>query len=326
MKILIYGAGVLGSVYGGYLHSSGEDVTFLARGKRYRDLMSHALVLHNAASNDWSYFHVATIERLDMNEAFDYILVFVRGQQVAEVLSSLANYPHPATILVMSASVNGYQQWSELVGPDRLLVGFAGVGGRLEGHVVHFRIASPALQRTLVGEIDGSKSFRVRQLVAIFKRAGFPAAVSPDILAWQQCHLALVCPLAQALYIAGTGEALSKDPALLRLCLSAIREGVQALRSLRVHISPFELRFLEWAPESLLIKNLQRFTASEAFRDLVEAHAWAAPEEMRLLSGEFRQLASRSPASTPAMDTLRQAADLVIDHRGSETSVGPLVA
>lgn len=326
MKILIYGTGTLGSVYGGYLHSSGQDVTFLARGGRYRDLMSHALVLHNAASNEWSYFHVATIDRLDMNEAFDLVLVCVRRQQVTEVLSNLSTYPHPAAILVMSANATGYQQWSVLVGPDRLLVGYAGVGGRLDGHVVHFRTASRALQRTLVGEIDGAKSARVRQVVAMFKRAGFPATVSPDILAWQQCHIAWVCPLAQALYVAGTGKALSQDSALLRLLLSAMREGVRALRTLQVHISPVELRFLDLAPERLLIRNLQRFAASGAFRDLVEAHAWAAPEEMRLLAEEFGQLASRSSIPTPAMDTLRQAADFVLGRRTLDSSVGPLVA
>jgi len=326
MKILIYGAGVLGSLYGGYLHYSGQDVTLLARGRRYQDLMSHGLVLHDVSSNEWIYFHVPSIDALDLNEAFDVILVFVRRQQVNEVLSNLAAYRHPATILVMSANPSGYEPWGELVGRDRLLVGYAGAGGRREGHVVHYRIVSPALQRTLVGEIDGARSARVRRLVSIFKSAGFPSAVSADILALQRCHIAWVCTLANALYVAGTGKALAQDGVLLRLLLQAMREGVRALRSLGVQISPFELRLLEWVPGTLLIRNLQKFANSAAFSDFVEAHAWAAPEEMRLLSDEFRRLVACSTAESPAIDALRQAADFVVDQHNSQAPIGPLVA
>ncbi len=40
MKILVYGAGNIGSLYAALLKESGQDVSILARGKRLADLHS----------------------------------------------------------------------------------------------------------------------------------------------------------------------------------------------------------------------------------------------------------------------------------------------
>jgi ketopantoate reductase len=40
MKLLIYGTGVLGSLYAARLHAAGHTVTLLARGQRLVDLLA----------------------------------------------------------------------------------------------------------------------------------------------------------------------------------------------------------------------------------------------------------------------------------------------
>jgi 2-dehydropantoate 2-reductase len=45
MKILVYGAGVLGSLYAARLADSGNDVTILARGQRLIDIRANGIVL-----------------------------------------------------------------------------------------------------------------------------------------------------------------------------------------------------------------------------------------------------------------------------------------
>ena len=46
MRILVLGAGVIGSVYAGKLLQAGHEVVLLARGRRLADLQSHGLLLH----------------------------------------------------------------------------------------------------------------------------------------------------------------------------------------------------------------------------------------------------------------------------------------
>ncbi len=326
MKMLIYGAGVMGSLYGGVLHYSGQDVTILARGRRFNDLTTSGIVLHDVESNDWMYFRVPTVDRLDPYEKFDVIVVLVQRQQLSQVLPTLQAYRHPATILVMSPNAIGYEEWTQQIGRERLLIGHAGAGGRIEGYVVHYRIASPHFQRTMIGDVDGSNGFRVRQVASILKKAGFPLAVSSDMLAWHRCHLAWVCPLAQAVRIAGNGKALAEDEALLLLLIRAMEEGIRVLHSLEVRILPFELRLLKWLPERVLVRNMQRFAQSAPFRELVEAHPFAAPGEMRFLADEFRQFASESPLDTPAMNELSQAATVIYKRADQGILGGRLVA
>lgn len=44
-RILVVGAGVIGSIYGGRLAENGAEVTFLARGKRLEELRTMGLRL-----------------------------------------------------------------------------------------------------------------------------------------------------------------------------------------------------------------------------------------------------------------------------------------
>ncbi len=44
MKVLVFGAGVLGSLYAALLHEAGSDVTPVARGSRYEELSKCGVV------------------------------------------------------------------------------------------------------------------------------------------------------------------------------------------------------------------------------------------------------------------------------------------
>ena len=48
LRILVLGAGVIGSVYAGKLLQAGHDVVLLARGPRLVDLQTHGLILEDA--------------------------------------------------------------------------------------------------------------------------------------------------------------------------------------------------------------------------------------------------------------------------------------
>jgi len=52
VRILVLGAGVIGSVYAGKLLEAGHEVVLLARGSRLADLQSHGLLLEDAESGN----------------------------------------------------------------------------------------------------------------------------------------------------------------------------------------------------------------------------------------------------------------------------------
>jgi len=52
MRILIYGADVIGSIFAAKLSLSGQDVTVLARGKRFEEISSQGVVIYNPKTNN----------------------------------------------------------------------------------------------------------------------------------------------------------------------------------------------------------------------------------------------------------------------------------
>ena len=61
MRILVLGAGVIGSVYAGRLLEAGHDVVLLARGPRLVDLQTHGLILQDAESGNRSVLPVRSV-------------------------------------------------------------------------------------------------------------------------------------------------------------------------------------------------------------------------------------------------------------------------
>ena len=52
MKILFYGAGVLGSLYAARLQETGQEVSILARGQRLADIREYGIVLEDSETRN----------------------------------------------------------------------------------------------------------------------------------------------------------------------------------------------------------------------------------------------------------------------------------
>ena len=305
-KILFFGAGVLGSLYAARLKQSGQDVTLLARDTRLKDIKQHGIILEHALSGKKEVVTVPVVEHLHENDAYDLIVVLVRKDQVASVLPILASHKATPNILFMVNNPSGYAAWIDAVGIDRLVLGFAGAGGTLVGHVVRYTVVSSLLQPTTFGELNGSTSLRLKEIMRVFRGAGFPTAFTSNMDAWQKTHVAWVSPLANALYMVNCdNHVLARSPHLVRLAVRAVREGFSVLRKLGIAVTPTKFRMWEWIPESLLVHCLTLWANTSHFRTVAVEHTVSATDEMRQLAEEFRTLTVSASIATPAIDELR---------------------
>lgn len=62
MNILIYGAGVLGSLYAARLKESGHNVSILARGQRLDDLRKHGIVIEDPIAGKSMVTYVEVVD------------------------------------------------------------------------------------------------------------------------------------------------------------------------------------------------------------------------------------------------------------------------
>jgi len=305
MRILVYGAGVIGSLYAARLRETGHDVVVLARGSRYTALLEHGIQLQHAITGERRTTRVSVIDVLRPGDAFDLALVAVRRNDVDAVLPVLAATTAIQTVLFMVHNASGYERWSEAVGRERLLVGFPGAGGTLDGATVTYVTVPGLVQPTTFGEPDGAVSGRLRAVAATFRGSGFSVAITKNMDAWQKTHVAWVTAVANALYMAnGDPRQLARTPEALHLLVRSVREGFRVLKTLGIPVTPVRLRAWEVIPAWLLTFVLGRIATTRWFEVVVVRHANAARDEMRLLATDFNGLARQASIPTPATDTL----------------------
>jgi len=307
MRILIYGAGVIGSVYAAYLHAGGQDVSLLARGQRLVDIRAHGLLVEAASSGERIDADVPAVERLEPEDVYDLVLVAVQRGQIAGVLPSLAANRKTPNIVFLGNNAGGPGPLVTALGEERVLMGFPDIGGYFEGSRARFagqdgEAGPPGIT---LGELDGSASPRLKKIVQAFSDAGMPVAVEANIDAWLKGHVALVVPILFGLYRHDLdNQALARDRGTLRLVARAIREGLAALRELGTPITPFRLRTISWLPGFVTVAILSKIISSDFAKVAFAGHATAAAEEFELLLEELRALTSRAGLATPALDEL----------------------
>ena len=215
MRILILGAGVIGSVYAAKLLQAGHEVVLLARGRRLTDLRTGGLVLQDAGSGERTVLPVRCVSEVGAGDRFDLVVVPVRAEQLLGTLPLLAAMTDGSDVLFFGNPADHRAALVAGLG-SRALFGFPAAGGTRDGPVVRYVLISQ--QKTMLGEPDGSPTVRVRRLQRVLSGAGFATTISADIGGWLLGHAAFVVPIAFALYrMGGDATHLAADHAVLRL-------------------------------------------------------------------------------------------------------------
>jgi 2-dehydropantoate 2-reductase len=304
LRILVIGAGVIGSVYAASLQAAGYPVTLLARGQHAADLRASGLVLQDASTGQSTTSHVQIVERLIPEESYDLALVCVRLDQVAATVLDLAANQHIPTLVFFLNNPTGTQLLVEQLGSQRVVLGFPGIGGTREGTRVRYvRIRQ---QPTTLGEVDGKMTARLRRLSAMLEQAGFPTAISRSMDGWLKTHAVFVSSVSAALALEeGDSVRLGQHRATVALMISAIREGFAALQSLGVRVTPFNLQVIfRWMPRWFAIRYWQRALQTSVGTLAIAPHANAAREEMGQVAREILVFLEPSPVPVPTLKRL----------------------
>jgi 2-dehydropantoate 2-reductase len=281
VKLLVYGAGVLGSQLAARLHEAGHDISLLARGERLAFLRLHGVQLAEEDSSTVRRVPVPVVER--PAGGYDLIAVVVRAHQVDAVLESLAGVEGDVLFLLNWAA--GAEPLGSVIGHERVLLGFPTSGGTMDGDVVRYRATTlmTGLVAMPIGEPDGRATPRLERIVREFRTVGINAKAEPRMDAWLKTHAAFEVPLGQAVHAAGGPVALADDPAAVRRMIRVMRQKLAALPTPPV---PRGFGALRTLPEGLLVAVLRRFLRSTAVA--------------------YSGLDSSSPATTAELDRLAE--------------------
>jgi 2-dehydropantoate 2-reductase len=305
MKILVYGAGTLGSLCAARLQQAGWEVTLLGRGQRLAELREHGVVLEEYFTKEREAAPVPVVEALGPDDAYDWVIVIVGRAQAPTVLPALAANHVTPNVLFMGNWAAGPEELTRALGRERVLLGFVMAAGTRLGHVVSYS-QGPAGKpgECPIGELDGQLSDRLRQIVAIFEKAGMPVSIQTNIDAYLKYHAALVWPLYAGLYLADLDLGrLAKTRDAQLLVGRAWRECFKVLAAHGLPVTPRALALFRWMPEPLLVRIAPKRLTSPGM-GLGFAHAHGALAEFQALGEDLYALARQTKLATPNLDRL----------------------
>ncbi len=280
MRILIFGAGVIGSLYGALLAAAGHDVSVYARGLRLESLKRDGLQYKYKGKIKTAPIKV--LSTIEPDDRYDFIFLTVRENQLHMALEELRKNSSP-TVVTMVNSLETYDRWEAICGAGRIIPAFPGAGGGFDGSVLDAALTPRLIQPTTFGKTDG----RERALARVFRRAKIPYQVVADMHAWQLCHLAMVVPIADAYYEADDPENAGRDAALMRKTAKQIRDNLGAIAARKIRLSPGKMQAFRLLPVPL-VGWILGFVFRSSFGDrFMYRHSMKAPDEMRQLHEQF---------------------------------------
>lgn len=299
MRILVFGAGVIGRAFAARLGQAGHDVTVLARSRTATALRAHGIGV--MVGDQVRRVPVTVTEDATRGGPYDLALVALRLDVLESELVTIAAIPTPVVAFLQHLGDLG-PRVAALLG-DRAVVAFPGLGGYLDPDgVLHHKVVGFGQPTTI--DATAAHAAMVREVI---DSARLPTTLEPDMRSWLATHTVFIAGIGAAILACGGVQPLAQDRAALNRMISAVRAGFRSLQrqGYRIRPAPVGLLFLR-APRVVVRHYWQRQLVGELGRVAMEPHA------LRTRGSEFRLIC-------------RQALDL-LDDTGPRDPFRDLVA
>jgi 2-dehydropantoate 2-reductase len=201
MRILIYGAGAVGSYLGGILAAAGRDVTLVARGAHHDALAARGIRMEGPKSGRPEPIKVKVCRPGEEKPPYDLVFVGLKSHQIED------NAAHMAGLLARDGTIvfaqNGINWWyfekldSPLKGTSLRSLDPRGVIKRtfpvdaVIGGIInkpselvapgHIRLVDQPADRLILGELDNRMTPRLKEITSMVEAAGWTTVASDNV-------------------------------------------------------------------------------------------------------------------------------------------------
>jgi 2-dehydropantoate 2-reductase len=234
MKTVIMGAGAMGSLFGGFLSISGQEVWLVDVWKEHIDtICSKGLAIEERGKIQAISVH-ATSEVTSIGKA-DLVLFFVKTYHTEKaVTDALVLQKEDTLFLTLQNGLGNEETICKHVDPQNVILGVTGQGATLlgPGHIRH-----AGWGKTYMGELDGKVTDRINQVVQMFCKAGIETDISTRIhdLVWEKLFVNVGINALAAMTGLKNGQLLDY-PETLRLLESLIFEAIEVAKKRGIQI------------------------------------------------------------------------------------------
>ena len=303
MKILVFGAGVLGCNLARNMFRAGKDVTLLARGSWAEQIEKNGLRIKDTFSPRVSVSRIPVVTELRPEDRYDVIFVVTRYTQLGAVVETLRANRTENTVFVGN-NVRARETAAAL--PEKnVMFAFA----LSAGHRERDRVASIDMKKITIGQLAGAPSNE--QLIGeIFRDTGYKVVYEPNMEDYLLCHAAFVLPAAFACYKTdGDLKKLKGNTAYLNRLIDANIEGYRAIRQAGHTILPkADTEFEGAAYRRTCLRFFKLMCATGLGKICASDHAMNAVDEMRALDHDLKRFFDENGAAYPVWRELEKEA------------------
>lgn len=232
MKILMFGRGVIATIYGRAFQAAGHEVEFYVRPGRVADYATdvHLELIDGRRAplgrQTRSTFAPRLRESIEPGDGFDLVVLSVGHHRLSEAASFLAPRIGAAPVLVFG---NVWQEPLDAIAPlpaDQVVFGFPQAGGGFDENGV---LRGALVGSVILGASSASATKPHRVARAAFAQAGIGVREEEDMRGWLMLHVALDAGMfSQALRVGGLAKMVG-DPRALRAAFLTSRELLPVL-------------------------------------------------------------------------------------------------
>lgn len=281
MVIVVFGAGMQGTLFAVRLAKAGHGVTLIARGQRAEELRSKGAVIQDLETGRTERVNLPVLEKLPDDLQADLCFVFVRREQINTALERLVEPKAVGRFVWMVNHACGSEPIRQRLGCGRVVLGFPGTAGSIEDGVDRY-LSIP--QQPTVVEASAS------DVAELLRGAGIRTREVRDMDAWLKRHAIMITAIGCAIISRkGSARRAAADRGLVAEVILAIREGWQALDRLQVAAAPIGLRMIfVWIPLSISERYWSRLLGDGRGETYFAQHTRRNVEEIRALAEDVK--------------------------------------
>ena len=209
MKILVLGVGGIGGFFGGYLHESGADVTFLVRPKRKALLITDQLKVISPLGN--LNLDPKLILAEELKPVYDIILISCKTYDLDQAIIDLRPTKGRGLIIPLLNGITHMKKLDEEFGKDNIMGGLAHISSTVneDGTIEHFS----EFKKLTFGNRDLSKNNAVKEFAEVCAKTKFDVVLSEDINLdlWKKWVFISTVAGATTLFSCSLGEIVRND-------------------------------------------------------------------------------------------------------------------
>ena len=179
MKVLVYGAGAVGSFFGGLLSRWGVDVQFVARGPHLDAIRNDGILIDSTVMDRVKIPPVKAAEKASHLDRADLVLVCVKAHRTAAILDDLQSAMRDTTIVVpLQNGVESDEVLAARFGRARVATAVVYIGATIDEPGVVTQVAPGAI---ILGARLGFDAQRLPPVREVLARSGQEIRITADI-------------------------------------------------------------------------------------------------------------------------------------------------